>query len=295
VGRDLVGLTCPNCGALVGDPGQLAAHDQVLCRFCRQKFVIDHTAGSRVSLIVPHAAFVAPARQRVEQLGFRPGETWTRQSFNGWATDNKHDALLIAVAVQLGPPFAASFWQGTLTRPWPQLVDEIAGARHGQITAISGGGNPVVIVYGQTEYDLRAGIAEAKLDTARAAQSAYKGVAPVEVAIVAPTPSIGALCQARITALGSRPGRAMGRDFAGWQAPDSMHALLVTVCAQFGPPFSAQHWHDYLGRSWPELVDTMGQRRHGQLEAKSPTGARVLVVFGQTEQDLHAAIGALHW
>ena len=115
-GRDLIGLTCPNCGALVADPGRLAARDQVLCRYCRESFVVDHTAGSRVCAVVPHAAFVAPARQRIEQLGFRPGAAWTRQTFQGWEPTNKRDALLVAVCAQLGPPFAATFWQATLTR-----------------------------------------------------------------------------------------------------------------------------------------------------------------------------------
>jgi len=83
---------------------------------------------------------------------------------HGPAALAKRDTLLIAVAVQLGPPFAATLWQSTLTRTWPQLVDEIAGARQGQVSGISERGNPVIIVHEQTEYDLRAGVAEAKLD-----------------------------------------------------------------------------------------------------------------------------------
>lgn len=294
-GRDLVGLSCPNCGALVPDPGRLAARDQVMCRFCRQSFVIDHTAGSRVCSVVPHAAFVAPARQRIEQLGFRPGNAWTRQSFPGWAPDNKRDALLIAACVQLGPPFAAQHWQGALTRSWPQLVDEIAGARTGQLAGISDRGNPVIIVFGQTEYDLRAALAEAKLDAAVAAQAAHKGEKPTAATIVAPTPQLAAHCQHRLAAIEARVVRVMGRDFAGWTPSGPTEALVVAACAQFGPPFAAQHWHDYLGRSWPDLIDTIGQRRSGQLEAKSPDGGRVVIVFGQTEQDLGAAVAGLHW
>ena len=294
-GRDLIGLTCPNCGALVADPGRLAALDQVLCRYCRQSFTIDHTAGSRVSLVVPHAAFVAPARQRIEQLGFRPGETWTRASFGGWSPANKRDALLVAVCVQLGPPFAATLWQAVLGRGWPELVDATAGARHGQMNGLSDGGNPVVIAYGQTEYDLRAGIAEVKLDVAVAAQGAYRGAAPAHVAIVAPDAAIAAQCQRRVVELGSRPGRVSGRDFAGWSPADAGEALLVVACARFGPPFAAQHWHDVLGRSWPELVDVMGTHRHGQLEAKSTLGGRVVIVFAQSEHDVPAALAALRW
>jgi hypothetical protein len=150
-------------------------------------------------------------------------------------------------------------------------------------------------VYGQTEYDLRAALAEAKLDAAAAAKGALRAEAPTAVAIVAPTPAIAALCQRRVAELGSRAGAASGRDFAGWSFSHSSEALLVAVCCQYGPPFAAQHWHDYLGRSWPVLIDTIGQRRSGQVEAKTPQGNRVVIVFGQTAEDMPAAVAALRW
>jgi hypothetical protein len=291
----MIALSCPQCGAQVPDPARFAAAEQAYCQYCRQTFLIDHTAGSRVCAVVPHGGFSAATLQRIRQLGFRPGTIWTRRDFAGWQPATRGEALLIGVCVQFGPPFAAGYWHDTLTRAWPQLVDEIGAARHGQLSAIAGRGNPVVIVYGQTEYDLRAAIAEAKLDAAAAAPDAHVKVTPGTVSVVVPDNRFVAACHQRIAQLGSRVGRTSGRDFNGWQPAEATEALLVAVCAQCGPPFAAHHWHDYLGRSWPELIDTIGSNKSGQLEAKSPQGRRVVIAFGHSEHDLHHAIAQLTW
>jgi hypothetical protein len=291
----LIAISCPTCGAQVSDPARFAAGEQAHCAYCRQSFLVDHTAGSRVAIVVPHHAFIAPAQQRVRQLGFRPGMVWTRDTFNGWSPQSKREAMMVGVCVQFGPPFAANYWNDLLSRSWPELVDHIGPQPRGQLNALSSMGHTVVVVYGQTDYDLRSAIAEAKLDAAVSSAHAFADEPPASVSLVVPDARFTPVFHERVAQLGSRLAHVIGREFQGWHPSDGRELLLIGVAAQAGPPFSAMLWHDYLGRSWPELIDTIGRRQRGQLEAKSPSGHRVIVVFGQTEHDLYQAAQQLTW
>lgn len=114
-----------------------------------------------------------------------------------------------------------------------------------------------------------------------------------KVTIVVPDGSFIEAAREAVRAAGARPGGVSGRNFEGWTPRSPEDVLLIAVWPARGPPFAAELWGDYLPQPWRALQRHIERTGAGQLEATSPQGNPVVVVYGRTRAELQGALQGL--
>ncbi len=306
----LTELKCTGCGAPIEYFQKLEPDSVIACRYCGRCFVVEgerpptgtSDMGGKpimVTLVISGGDFISRCEVRLEEHGMRLGPVWGT-NYRGWSPRSQSDVLLVAATVAGGPPFDTKHWDAYLPRPWPELVELLGAQQSAVFEGKTPEGNRLVVLCARSADVMRRAIANLQLGPEHIPMSTNVPLHTVpkdatRVTTVTPNSSYSGKCQLRLETLGYRPWSSWGTNFHDYQPSTPDEILLIAACADQGPPFDEKYWGEFLPCPWPELAEEIRRRGQGSLERQSPSGRRVVIVFGKSSEDLRQAIGAMHF